>query len=189
MSLPRLIPAVPTPFDGDFRINCDSLAALCRRHFDEGAGAVVLFGTTGEGTFFSAGEKFSTLASLIGNGIPPWRIILATGACPLDDAARLVRAALDQGCLASLVLPPFFAKAVDDEGLADWFDALIARTSRDAAILLYHIPVIAGVGFSAELVARLHARFPTVIRGVKDSTPDSALARQLAGRDIPGIFV
>lgn len=188
MSLPRLVVAVPTPVDANFRVQIDLLAAHCTRCFAEGSNAIVLFGTTGEGTFFSASEKISALVALISAGVDPSRIILATGTCSLDETATMIRAASAASCLGSLVLPPFYTKAVSDDGLVDWFVHLAERSGTVAPLFLYHIPAVAGVGFSGDLVRRLFERHPAV-RGVKDSTADSALAKQLLGMGLPGVYV
>ncbi|MEJ0043978.1 MAG: dihydrodipicolinate synthase family protein [Rhizomicrobium sp.] len=189
MAIPHLYSAVPTPLDAALRIAVAPLAQYCKTLLSQGCGGVVLFGTTGEGTFFSVPEKLAALQDIIAEGVPPERIILASGACALDGAAAMVMGAGEAGCSAALVLPPFFTKQTDDEGLADWFDALIARAGSDAGILLYHIPAVAGVGFSPDLVSRLFDRHADIMRGVKDSSADSALARELARRGLPGVHV
>ncbi len=189
MPVPRLFSAVPTPLDETLRIATGPLAHHCKALFASGCDGAVLFGTTGEGTFFSVPEKLEGLERVLAAGVPAEKIILATGACALEEAAAMAIGAAEVGCAAALVLPPFFTKPVDDAGLADWFDALIDRAGGDAAILLYHIPAIAGVGFSPDLVARLFDRHGGVIRGVKDSSADSALARELARRGLPGVHV
>lgn len=184
-----LIAAIPTPLDAERRIAVPALGNFARALLNSGANSLVLFGTTGEGTFFSVSEKVDAAKALIATGIEARNIILATGACALTDAARIVDAVADLGCAAALVLPPFFTKGVDDDGLADWMAALIAVTSGDAKILLYHIPAVAGVGYSPALARNLLDKYPARIVGVKDSSPDAALALPLAADRRPGIYV
>src|SRR4030095_12965296 len=43
----------------------------------------------------------------------------------------------------------------------------------------YHFPRVAGIGFSIELLARLKDAFPTQFAGVKDSSHDADLTRNL----------
>ncbi len=97
--------------------------------------------------------------------------------------------ARDAGCLGSLVLPPFFTKQVDDQGLEAWFARLIAKAGAHASLFLYHIPAVAGVGFSPSLVKSLMQRHGDVIRGLKDSSADSLLAAASADAGLPGIYV
>lgn len=183
-----LFAAVPTPLDEALRVAIAPLAAHCERLFQQGCDGIVLFGTTGEGTFFSSAEKVAALRNLIAAGVVPSRILLASGACALADAAVAVAAARDLGCKGTLVLPPFFTKQVDDEGLAEWMDALLAK-SGGGALFLYHIPAVAGVGFSPAFARRLLDRDRGAIQGVKDSTTDSALARALAPEGRKGLYV
>jgi len=184
----QLLAAVPSPLDGGLGLAISPLAYHCRSLLSNGCDGIVLFGTTGEGTFFSAAEKISALNALIRSGVPAERIILASGACALDDAVSAVRAAHDLGCWGTLVLPPFFTKSVSDGGMAAWFDELVSKCGGHGTIYLYHIPQIAGVGFSADLAARLLNK-GGIIRGVKDSTPDSSLAMALVRKERPGIYV
>ncbi len=189
MMPPRLIAAVPTPLDDALHVAGETLARACRHLLASGCEALVLFGTTGEGTFFSVREKLESIRRLVAAGVEPRRIILATGACALDDAAAMANGAREIGCAASLVLPPFFTKAIDDDGLAAWFDTLIEHAGGDASLLLYHIPAVAGVGFRPKLVLRLAERHPGAIRGVKDSSPDSQLAKTLIREGFAGVYV
>lgn len=86
------------------------------------------------------------------------------------------------------MLPPFFTKPVADDDLFAWYAAL-TKAAGSAKFLLYHIPAIAGVGISADLAARLFDHFPNTVIGVKDSTPDSSLAKALLPRRAKGIYV
>lgn len=154
-----------------------------------GCDGIILFGTTGEGTFFSSEEKIAVASWLVRNGLPPDRLILATGACALGDAVSMARAAHDLELQAALVLPPFFTKAVDDAGLEAWMTALASKVPRRTRLYLYHIPAVAGVGFSPPLARALLDRPDGAICGVKDSTPDSSLAKLLAADRRENIYV
>lgn len=189
MPSPILISAVPTPLTDSLRIAVEPLVQHCHDQLAAGCDGIVLFGTTGEGTFFSVPEKLSALEAVLGSGLPPGRIILATGACALDEAVAMSIAASELCCAGALILPPFFTKPADEAGLCEWFDTLIARAGTSLALLLYHIPAVAGVGFSPGLVARLFDRHPGAMAGIKDSTPDSSLAKDLLARKLPGIHV
>lgn len=185
----QLFAAVPTPLDKTLGVAIPPLAEHCERLFQMGCDGIVLFGTTGEGTFFSVTEKLAALRRLIAAGVDASRVLLASGTCALEDAAATVATARELGCKGALVLPPFFTKPIEDEGLAEWMDALVTKSGTGGAVYLYHIPMIAGIGFSPALAERLLDRPDGAIRGVKDSTPDSSLARALAGRGYQGVYV
>jgi 4-hydroxy-tetrahydrodipicolinate synthase len=72
-----------------------------------------------------------------------------------------------------LLLPPFYYKKVTDDGLFNFVSAVIERSgARVPRILLYHIPPMASIGWSIDLVGRLRDAYPDVIVGMKDSSGD-----------------
>jgi 4-hydroxy-tetrahydrodipicolinate synthase len=91
----------------------------------------------------------------------------------LDDAAEMLTGLAALGARAALILPPFYYNAPED-GVADWFSALIERTESSTTIdlLLYNIPQLSRVRFTASLVQKLIDRHGKRIVGVKDSTGD-----------------
>src|SRR5690606_40704381 len=54
-------------------------------------------------------------------------VLAGTGAASLEDAAEITRDAFDAGCDAAVIIPPFFYKGASDDGLFDFFVALIRR--------------------------------------------------------------
>ena len=72
-----------------------------------------------------------------------------------------------------LLLPPFYYKGVSDEGLYAGIAELVQRVAdRRLRVYLYHIPPMAGIGFSLSLIARLLKSFPGIVVGIKDSSGD-----------------
>jgi 4-hydroxy-tetrahydrodipicolinate synthase len=128
------------------------------------------------------------LGALVGAGIDPARQIYAgIAASSLHEAVEQAQTALNIGAKGLLVAPPFYFKGVSDDGLFAWFARvfeLLGGAARD--VILYHIPSVTQVPLSIELIGRLRAAFPEVIRGVKDSSGDWAYAEQLlaAHRDL-----
>ncbi len=113
-------------------------------------------------------------------GIPSERLIIGTGACALGDAAALTRHASAIGAAAVLLLPPFYYKAITDDGLFAFVASVIEQAGPNPPrILLYHIPPVAVVGWSAELVGRLREAFPEIVIGMKDSSSDRAHTEML----------
>ena len=87
------------------------------------------------------------------------------------------------------MLPPFYYKAVSDEGLFRYFATLIERVSDDRLrIYLYHIPPISQVAISFDLIERLATAFPGVVIGIKDSSGDWEHTRQVIERFGPAGF-
>jgi len=77
------------------------------------------------------------------------------------------------GCPSFLLAPPFYFKGAGDEGLFDWFAAVLTGLGPKARnVILYHIPQVTSVGLSMELVDQLKKAFPQQVAGVKDSSGD-----------------
>jgi 4-hydroxy-tetrahydrodipicolinate synthase len=179
---------VLTPFTADLAPDSKRLIAHCRWLLHEGAGLAV-FGTTSEANSMSVDERSALLDALVEGGIDASRMMPGTGACALADVVRLTRQAVASGCAGVLMLPPFYYKGVSDEGLYRHFSEVVERVG-DARlrIYLYHIPPVAVVGISAELIARLIDAYPGTFAGLKDSSGDFAYTKTLLERFAPAGF-
>ena len=181
-----VVPAL-TPFNNDLSVATDLYVAHAGWLFEQGCVAIAPFGTTGEALSVGIDERIAAIRSLVDSGIDPGRMIPGTGLSNIADTARLSRACMDMGCAGVMTLPPFYYKAVGEEGLFRYFAQLIDTIGDDARIYLYHIPPIAIVGLPPTLVARLHADYPEQIVGIKDSSGDWDNTRQLF--EIDGLIV
>lgn len=169
-----LVPAL-TPFKPNLAADADGLLAHCRWLLERGVDGLAVFGTTSEANSLGVDERMSLLEHLIDGGIVPQKLMPGTGMCALTDTIRLTQHAVERGCRGVLMLPPFYYKAVDDEGLFASYAQIIERVG-DAGlrIYLYHIPPVAQVGISLDLIGRLLAAYPQTIAGLKDSSGDWA---------------
>jgi 4-hydroxy-tetrahydrodipicolinate synthase len=182
-----VIAPILTPFNDDLSIATDLYVDLAKCLFDQGCAGLAPFGTTGEALSVGIDERISAIAALVDGGIEPSRLIPGTGLSNIADSARLSRACLDLGCPAVMTLPPFYFKAVSEDGLYRHFSELIKAIGPDARIFLYHIPPIAIVGIPPSLTARLRSDFPEQIVGIKDSSGDWENTRALF--EIDGLIV
>jgi 4-hydroxy-tetrahydrodipicolinate synthase len=115
----------------------------------------------------------AALEGLIAAGIPAVKIMPGTGCPSVAETIALSRHAFEQGCETVMTLPPYYYKAVSEDGVAESVAWLIeGLKGLNAKIILYHIPPIAQVGFSIQLVRRLADAFPGIVTGVKDSSGD-----------------
>jgi 4-hydroxy-tetrahydrodipicolinate synthase len=182
-----VIAPILTPFNNDLSIATDLYIDLANRLLDQGCAGLAPFGTTGEALSVGIDERIRALSALVNAGIEPARLIPGTGLSNIADTARLSRACLDLGCPAVMTLPPFYFKAVTEDGLYRYFAELLKTIGADARVFLYHIPPIAIVGIPPSLAARLHADFPEQIVGIKDSSGDWANTQKLF--EIDGLIV
>ena len=112
--------------------------------------------------------------------MPADRLVPGTGLTSLPDTVRLSRACLELGCAGVMVLPPFYYKGVSEQGLYDYFAALVSALGEGAKICLYHIPAVSGIGLPVSLVARLVRDFAGIV-AIKDSSGDPDNLAQLLG--------
>lgn len=162
--------ATLTPVSADGRIDNARFASHAHSLFAQGVEGIAPFGTTGEGQSFSVDERRAGLDGLLAGGVPAGRIVVGTGCASLSETVALSRHAVAAGCVACLVLPPFFWKEVTDDGLYAWYARLFEGVADPRLrVLLYHLPQVSAVPLSVDLVARLASAFPGVVAGIKDS--------------------
>src|SRR5215472_3104116 len=167
-----LVPVL-TPFTPSGEPDAGRFAAFCRWLLDQGASGLAIFGTTSEANSMSPGERMELLDRLIEAGIPAQKLMPGTGACAMTDAVSLVRHAVDHGCGGVLMLPPFYYKGVSDDGIFAFISGVVDKVgSPTLKLFLYHIPPMAVVGYSLDLVGRFIKAYPETVVGLKDSSGD-----------------
>ena len=167
-----LVPVL-TPFTPAGEPDTGRFVAFCRWLLDQGADGLAIFGTTSEANSMSAGERMGLLDRLIAAGVPAAKLMSGTGACSVTEAATLIRHAVGHGVGGVLMLPPFYYKGMDDEGLYAFFAGVIDRVGSSALkMYLYHIPPQTVLGLSLDLVGRLIKAYPDTVVGLKDSSGD-----------------
>ena len=167
-----LVPVL-TPFTRSGEPDTGRFVAFCRFLLDQGADGLAIFGTTSEANSMSAGERMELLDRLIDAGIPAGKLMPGTGACSITEAASLISHAVGHGCGGVLMLPPFYYKGMNDDGLFAFFASVIDRVGSNALrMYLYHIPPQTVLGLSLDLVGRLIEAYPRTVVGLKDSSGD-----------------
>ncbi len=162
-----------TPFNHDRSFCAELYVQHAHWLLDEGIHYISPFGTTGEALSLSVAERMKAVETLIDDGIDPGVLMPGAGLCNLPESLELVRHAMDAGCAAVMMLPPFYIKPVSDEGLYTYFASLVeAAGGSRLKICLYHIPPMATTGFSPGLTERLAMDFPGVVIAYKDSSGD-----------------
>ncbi len=177
--------AAVTPMDAQGQPLPTQLPPLLDFLRGRGVHGVLLLGTTGEGPSHSPEERLALMqaAAAYRQAHPDLRILVGTGTPSLDETARLTRAAFDLGFDGVVVLPPYYFRGASEEGLERWFAALMRQAvPEDGALFAYHIPSVAGIGFSLDLLARLKEAFPRRFVGLKDSSGDPHWAVALGER-------
>jgi 4-hydroxy-tetrahydrodipicolinate synthase len=163
---------VVTPFKADLAPDSQRFIAHCKWLLSQNCGLAV-FGTNSEANSLSLEERTMLLDELVAAGVDPSRMMPGTGCCSIMETVKLTKQAVGYGCAGVLMLPPFYYKDVNEEGLYRYFSEVVQRVG-DARlkIYLYHIPPVAVVGITTGLVERLLAAYPNAIAGMKDSSGD-----------------
>jgi 4-hydroxy-tetrahydrodipicolinate synthase len=157
----------------DGRIDKEKLAAHCLSLIENGLNGVVLFGSTGEAASFTVAERRESLDYVREAGLPGEKIIVGTGCCATPDTVNLTSHAIGNECAGVLVIPPYFYKPLQEQGLFDAYARLIDSVATPKLkIFLYHFPDLSGVPITSEFLQRLRENFPDQIAGIKDSTGD-----------------
>lgn len=166
--------ALSTPFNEDRSIDLARLVGHGRQSLADGCRSLTVFGTTGEGASLGLNERNRALGALVGAGVDPGaQLVVGIAAASVEDAIAQGRAGLMLGCPSFLLAPPFYFKNPGEEGLFDWFAAVLTGLGPKAKnVILYHIPQVTSVGLSVELIGRLKKAFPGQVKGVKDSSGD-----------------
>ncbi|WP_299360468.1 dihydrodipicolinate synthase family protein [uncultured Paracoccus sp.] len=163
---------VVTPFDGDLKPDTERWLAHCRWLLSQDCG-LAIFGTNSEANSLSVAERRSLLEAAAQAGLDGARMMPGTGSCAFPEAVELTTAAVKAGCAGVLMLPPFYYKGVSDDGMFAFYSEVIERVGDERLrIYLYHIPLVAQVPISLDLIARLLKAYPGTIAGIKDSSGD-----------------
>ena len=163
---------VVTPFKADLAPDPERFVKHCQWLLSQNCG-LAPFGTTSEANSMSKDERMSLLDALVAADIDLSRVMPGAGCCSITETVELTAHAVRHGCAGVLMLPPFYYKDVSEEGLYRYFSEVVQRVG-DARLrtYLYHIPPVAVVGITPNLVERLLKAYPSATAGMKDSSGD-----------------
>ncbi|MBL94133.1 MAG: 4-hydroxy-tetrahydrodipicolinate synthase [Alphaproteobacteria bacterium MarineAlpha3_Bin5] len=161
---------VLTPFNPDLTVDQERLFMHCEWLLSQDC-SLAIFGTNSEANSLSVNERLQLLEFLVDRGLEPTRMMPGTGCCSIPETVELTKKAVNLGCSSVLMLPPFYYKGVNDEGLYKNFSEVIQRVGDSRLkIFLYHIPQMSGLHFSIDLIERFLREFPETVVGMKDSS-------------------
>ena len=168
--------AIVTPFTKDNKINYDKLAELLEFQIANKTDAIVICGTTGEGSTLDHEEHSNAIkftVDVVNKRIP---VIAGTGSNDTNYAVKLSNEAEKAGVDALLSVTPYYNKT-SQRGLVQHFNYIADRVS--VPVILYNVPSRTGVNILPETYLELskHER----IVGTKEANGDiSSVARTIA---------
>jgi len=178
-----VITAMVTPFDVDGAIELDGAARVARHLAASGSEALVVAGSTGEGSVLTDGERIDLFRAVVEAVDIP--VIASTGTNDTAHSVLMTKEAEAVGVDGILAVTPYYNRP-SPAGLSAHFRA-IAEAS-DLPVLLYDIPVRSGRRIGPELTLELARDVPTIV-GVKDATGDVASAATVVGEAPDGFDV
>ena len=159
--------AIITPFDKDGQINYDRFSKLIEFQIANNTDAIIVCGTTGEGSTLSVKERlelFSHAVRQVGGRVP---VIGGTGSNSTFFTRDLALEAENTGLDAHLIVTPYYNKT-SQEGLIKHYTFLADRLSKP--IIIYNVPSRTGMNIQPETYKILSEHENIV--AVKEADPD-----------------
>lgn len=166
--------AIITPLN-ESGVDYDSFGKLIDWQIAEGIDAIVVCGTTGEGSTLTDEEHRAAIAFAVEKSAGRIPVIAGTGSNDIAYAKSLTKFACQAGADAVLVVTPYYNKATQ-AGLVTSFEA-VADVS-DKPLILYNVPSRTGCNILPETALKL-AEHPNIV-GIKEASGDISQVAELA---------
>ncbi len=168
----KIYAAALSPVDSLGNLKSGKLGEFCQYLINEGGcDGVAPFGTTGEGNSlpFHTRKNLPRLFSQL--GFHHSEMLFGVGCPALHDTVELINKSLEYGYTQVLVLPPYYYKDLNPEGIYSYFSKLVETVNNpDVRIHLYHFPQMSMVAIPPDIVQRLFKDYKPMICGLKDSS-------------------
>jgi 4-hydroxy-tetrahydrodipicolinate synthase len=176
----RVLTAMVTPFTREGSLDTERAAALAERLVDLGNDGLVISGTTGESPTTTDAEKDALLRAVVEAVGDRAKVVAGVGTYDTAHTVESARAAEKAGAAGLLVVTPYYSRP-PQAGLVAHFTTVADAT--DLPVMLYDIPVRAGVALETETLLKL-AEHPRIVAN-KDAKADLfAAQRVLAATDL-----
>ena len=170
-------PPLVTPFKSG-AVDYETYARLAERQVAEGSHGIVVNGTTAEPSTLSVEERNRLVETAVRAAAGRIPVVAATGGQSHADTLAMTAAAEKAGADALLVVTPYFVRP-PQRGLVEYYLDIGRRT--DLPLLIYHIPGRAAVNMTADSIAAIAEKLPTLV-GMKHAVNDLTLVTEVLGR-------
>lgn len=175
--------ALITPFDENGDVNYSRLREILKFHVINHTDAIIVTGTTGEGSTLSDEEKISVIeftVDIINSRIP---VIAGTGSNDTRHAAEFSKRVEKLGVDGLLVVTPYYNKG-NENGIYEHYKAIAEGVK--IPVILYNVPSRTGVNLSIPLLKRL-AQIEN-ITALKEASGNISYVAEVA-REIPELDI
>jgi len=161
------IPALVTPFDEDGSFAEAAYRDLVEWQIAEGSAGLVACGTTGEAATLTFADHFHVVRVCVDQARGRVPVIAGAGSNDTRVAADNLRAAMEAGADAALMVPPYYNRP-SQEGIFRHFEALAADAP--LPVVLYNVPARTVTDIQPATLVRIVRAFPQAFVGVKDAS-------------------
>ena len=175
--------ALITPFDENGEVNYSRLREILEFHVINHTDAIIVTGTTGEGSTLNVEEKISVIeftVNIINNRIP---VIAGTGSNDTRHAAEFSKRVEKLGVDGLLVVTPYYNKG-NENGIYEHYKTLAEGVK--IPVILYNVPSRTGVNLSIPLLKRL-AQIEN-ITALKEASGNISYVAEVA-REVPELDI
>ena len=184
----QILCPVVTPFDADENVNYKVYTELIEYLIQNDlCDSLVVTGTTGEASLLTFDERVKLMETAIEASAGRRPVIAGTGCTSTKETIALTQKAEELGIDLCMIVAPYYNKPTQD-GIYNHYEAVAQNVNIN--ILLYNIPIFAGVNVEASTVREL-SKINNII-GVKDEAgvnPTQITDYALATEDINPEFI
>ena len=167
--------AIVTPMNADESVNYDKLEEIIEEQIAGGTDAIIIVGTTGEGSTLSMEEHSECIKKAVEFTKHRIPVVAGTGSNCTATAIQLTQEAEEHGADAALVVTPYYNKATQ-KGLIAHYSAIADSTK--LPLILYNVPGRTGTNIAPQTVATLCKTKKNIV-GVKDATANLAQTSEM----------
>lgn len=168
--------ALVTPMN-ERGVDYEAFGPLIDWQIEEGVDALIIAGTSGEGSTLSDQEHKEVVKYAVERVDGRVPVIAGTGSNDTNYGLQLTRACCDYGCDGVLVVTPYYNKATQDGLVKLYYEYADAAT---APVILYNVPSRTGVNIAPETYVRL-AEHENIV-AVKEASGDISQITDLMAR-------
>ena len=166
--------ALVTPMNAN-GVDYDAFGKLIEWQIEEGINALVIAGTSGEGSTLTDEEHREVLRFSVEKVAGRVPVIAGTGSNDTAYAIDLTKFACEIGCDAMLLVTPYYNKATQ-KGLIASFEAIADASTKPC--ILYNVPSRTGCNLTPASCAVL-AKHPNIV-GIKEASGNISQIAEIA---------
>ena len=167
--------AIVTPFTEDNKVNFDELGRIIDDQIENGTDAIVICGTTGEGSTLTHEEHAAAIDFAVKHTAKRIPVIAGTGSNDTDYAVKLSNEAEKSGVDGLLMVTPYYNKT-SQAGLIRQYEYINDRVS--TPIVLYNVPSRTGMTIKPETYFEL-SKLKNIV-ATKEASGDISAVAQIA---------